>query len=194
MDGNKEKLSSENDGTKILTVVAAAIGLSAYAWNLSFNFGAFGVIFLDHIIAIWLFSLSILMATVIIQKRILPGNKWRGYLILLLPTIWLIFRIMDDPSVTGRLTDHFLHVLSILSIVISLPYLAYLFFYFTNPNIIQLKNKYLASLVGFILFIALIGYVLGSHNYFIMNCQEFIVSGQDTPTNCLRLDKSEVEP
>ncbi len=189
MNGNKEKSLSEKEDAKILTLVGAAIGLSAYAWGISFNFGAYGVIFLGHIIAVWLFSLSILLVTVILHKRILPGNKWGGYTMLILPSIWLILRIIDDSSATGRITDYFHHVLSVLSIVISLPYLVYLFLYFTNPGIIQLKRKLLASLVGFVLFIALIGYALGSHNYLIMNCQNFIVSGQDTPKNCMRLEK-----
>ncbi len=188
MNGDKEKTVSESENAKIHTLVVAAIGLSAYAWGISFNFGTFGVIFLGHIIAVWLFSLSVILVTVIIDNRILPGNKRAGYTMLILPTIWLILRIIDDPSATGQITDYFHYVLSVLSIVISLPYLVYLFLYFTNPGIIHLKRKLMASLAGFVLLIALIGYTLGSHNYLIMSCQEFVISGQDTPKNCRSLE------
>ncbi|MCP4707711.1 MAG: hypothetical protein GY869_03725 [Planctomycetes bacterium] len=186
MNENKEISVSGKADTEILTLVGAAIGLSAYAWDLSFNFGAFGVIFMGHIMALWLFSLSIILLTVVVQRQFLPGNKWWGYFMLSLPTIWLVLRIVDDSSRTGQITDQLIHVASILALVISLPYLVYLFFYFTNPSMIHLKRRIIAGLVGIMLLIALIGYTLGSYNYLIMSCENFIVSGQDTPQNCIK--------
>ncbi|NQY29987.1 MAG: hypothetical protein HRT69_11020 [Flavobacteriaceae bacterium] len=185
MNKKKETVVSGKADTGELTLVVGAIGLSAYVWDLSFNLGAFGGIFLGHIIAIWLFSLSVLLVISIVQKQSLPGNKWLGYFLLPLPSIWLIFRIIDDPIKFGQLTDYLLHIASILSIVISLPYLVYLFFYFTNPSILKLKGKLVAGLVGFVLLIGGVGYTLGHHNYLIMSCENFVVSGQDTPKNCL---------
>ena len=52
MNEKKENVASGKMDTGLLTLVGGAIGLSAYAWDLSFNFGAFGVVFLGHIIAI----------------------------------------------------------------------------------------------------------------------------------------------
>ncbi len=168
----------------MFTLVGVAIGLSAYTWDLSFNFGAFGVVFLGHIIAIWLFSLSILMVTVFAHGSLLPGNKWIGYSMLILPTIWLVARIIDDSLNTGQLTDHVLKVASILSIAIALPYVVYLFFYFTSPDILNLNRKWMTALAGIVIVIGIIGYGLGRHNYLIMSCENFEISGQDTPDNC----------
>ncbi len=185
MKEEKEKRVNDKADNAVLALVGGAIGLSAYVWDLSFNLGAFGVIFMGHIIAIWLFSLSILLVTKVVQNMAIPGNKWLEYLMLPLPSIWLLFRIIDDPLVFGQLTDYLLHIASILSLVISLPYLVYLFFYFTNPNILKLKGKLIAGLVGFVLLIGGVGHTLGKHNYLIMSCENFIVSGQDKPKNCL---------
>ncbi|MGK7903752.1 MAG: hypothetical protein AB4352_20575 [Hormoscilla sp.] len=171
------------------TLVAASLGLVYYAWDLSFNFGAFGVIFLGHILSIWLFSLTILLITIVVQENILPGRKSWGYFILSLPTIWLILKIIDDPAETGQIYDLWIHIVSILALIISLPYVVYLFFCFTNPQILLLKRRLIISLVGMVLFVALIGYTLGKNNHLIMTCQNFIVSGQDTPQNCINVKK-----
>ena len=167
---NEEISVNRKSETEIFTVVGAAIALSAYAWDLSFNFGAFGVIFLGHIIAIWLFSISVLFVMAVGQKHILTGKKLLGYFMLSLPSIWLILRVVDDPSETGQITDQLLHVASILAIVISLPYLLYLFFYYTSPGILQLKRRLIAGLVGIGLLIAIVGYTLGSHLIQIGRC------------------------
>jgi len=189
MDQNQATSVSRKVDPGIVTFASVATGISFYAWDLSFNFGAFGVIFLGHIIAIWVFSLSILLVTAIVGRQLLPGSKWGGYLMLMLPTIWLILKILDDSSKVGQITDKWVHVASILALGISLPYMVYLFFYITHPSIIHLKSRFINSLAGIVLFIALIGYTLGSHNYWIMSCQNFTVSGQDTPKNCIDVKK-----
>ncbi len=189
MNKKQEISRSRKTDTENFTLVGVAIGLSYYAWDLGFNFGAFGVIFLSHIITIWLFSLSILLITIVVHKPLLPGRKRWGYLMLSLPTIWLILKIVDNPSETGQITEIWLHMASILAIFISLPYIVYLFFYFTNPSIMHLKRRSIAGLVGIFLFVVLIGYTLGKNNYLIMSCQNFIVSGQDTPQNCINVKK-----
>ncbi|NES87796.1 MULTISPECIES: hypothetical protein [Okeania] len=175
--------------SKITTLVGPILGLVYYAWDLSFNFGAFGVIFLGHILSIWLFSLSILLITIVVQKNILPGQKSWGYFILSLPTIWLILKIIDDPSEIGQIHDLWIHIVAILALTISLPYVVYVFFRFTNPQILLLKRRLIIGLVGIFLFVALIGYTLGQNNQLIMTCQNFIVSGQDTPQNCINVKK-----
>ena len=109
MNEKKEISVSQKTDSDIFTLVGVSIGLSYYAWDLSFNLGAFGVIFLGHIITIWLFSLSILLVNAVIQKQLLPGKKWWEYLMLSLPTVWLILKIVDDPSRTGQITDQWLH-------------------------------------------------------------------------------------
>jgi len=189
---NKGIAVNGKPNTSIFALVSVTVGLAAYVWDLSFNFGAFGVIFIRHIIAIWIFSISILLIAIVVEREILPGNKWWGGFMLGLPSVWLITRIVDESAKAGQLTDHLLQVASILSMVISLPYLIYLFFYFTNPNMIRLERKALAGLAAIVVLIAIVGYTLGSHNYLIMSCENFIVSGQDTPKNCTEKEAESV--
>ena len=168
-----------------LTLMSTAIGLSSYIWDLSFNYGAFGTIFLGHSIAVWIFSLSVLMVMALTTHNPLPGKKWLGYLMLSLPSIWLVLRIIDDSTQTGQPIDKVLVVMSSLSILVALPYLLYLFIYFTHADLLRLKSKLIIGLVAIGLLMGVIGYTLGSHNSFIMTCQNFVVSGQDTPNNCV---------
>ncbi len=176
----------EEKGTTSNVVLMVAIGLSAYVWDLSFNLGAFGSVFLGHYIAIWLFSLSVILVSVTAQGPLIPGNKITAYILLTLPSIWLLMRIIDDASVVGGTSDMVMHIAGMLAISISLPYLVYLFFYFTNPEIIRLRGRLLVGLLGIIIVSGSLGYTLGSNNHWVMTCENFIVSGQDTPINCVK--------
>jgi hypothetical protein len=172
--------------TEILTFVSAAAGLSAFAWSITFNYGAFGVIFLGHTIAVWLFSMSVVTVTLLARHPMLPGGARLGYGVLALPSVWLVLRVVDDATRKGQLTDYLLHAAGGLAILLSLPYLTYLFLRFTNPGVVRLRRRYLAGLLTLGLFIGGLGWFLGSHNYLLMTCEEFVVSGQDTPDNCAK--------
>jgi hypothetical protein len=176
----------EEKGTSSHVILLMAIGLSGYMWDLSFNLGAFGSIFLGHYIAIWLFSLSILLISITAPSVLLPGNKAAAYSLLLLPSIWLLMRVIDDASVVGQTSDIIMHSVGVLAIVISLPYLVYLFFYYTNPEVLQLRGRLLVGLLTIVIVSGSLGYTLGTHNHLVMTCENFIVSGQDTPNNCVK--------
>ena len=184
----KNNLSIDNSttaaGSASLGVIA--IGLSAYIWDMSFNLGAFSTIFLGHYIALWLFSISVMFIAIILDKSLVPGRKLQGYIMLSLPSLWLLLRIVDDSSHIGGVSDILLHGAGALALAVSLPYLLYLFFYFTQPDMLSVKGKPLVALLGIVFFVGGSGYTLGKYNYLIMSCENFIVSGQDTPTNCVK--------
>lgn len=167
-------------------ILLVAVGLAGYIWDLTFNFGAFDSVFLGHFIAVWLFSLSVLFISLTAPSVLLPGDKRIGYSLLILPSIWLLIRVIDDVSVTGQLTDLIMHGVGVLAITVSLPYLVYLFFYFTNPEIIRLRGRLVTGLLAIILVSGSLGYTLGSNNHLVMTCNNFVVSGQDTPANCVK--------
>lgn len=189
MTEKNELMDDDKKEIKAKSLVSIAIGLSVYTWDISFNFGAFGVVFLGHILAIWLFSLSIIFVANVVPGRVLPGNKWFGYFLLPLPTAWLVLRVLDDASRVGQLTDYLLLITALLSVTLCLPYIVYLFFYFTNPTALELKHKLMLKLLGFVVLIGSIAFTLGQNNYLIMTCENFIVSGQDTPKNCQSVKK-----
>ena len=115
----------------------------------------------------------------------LPGKHWLGYIMLSLPSMWLLLRVIDNPVETGHFIDHVLHFFSALAILISLPYLLYLFIHVTNPEFLALHPRSIIGLVCVALLVGGVAYSLGKYNDLIMTCENFVVSGQDTPTNCV---------
>ncbi|WP_420590832.1 hypothetical protein [Bacterioplanoides sp.] len=176
----------ESNSTGSHVVLLIAIGLSGYIWDLSFNLGAFNSVFLGHYIAIWLFSLSVLFVSITAPGALVPGNKVIGYFLLTLPSLWLILRIIDDASIAGKTTDMVMHSVGVLAIGISLPYLVYLFFHFTCPEVLRLRGRLLVGLMTIVVVSGSLGFALGRNNHLIMTCENFVVSGQDTPANCVK--------
>ncbi|MEH1970308.1 MULTISPECIES: hypothetical protein [unclassified Nostoc] len=172
---------------KIKSFLLAAITLSLSTWDLSFNLGAFKVIFFEKIFLIWVASSATLLACLLLPRNHSP-IKWPGLLLMSIPTLWFIlpFVPFQEISTTGALRKIVSLGLGIVVYLICLPYTLYMVFAIINQDIVQLSKKLIIKLITILLIIGYIGYFVGSHNYLFLSCFDFKVSGNDLPTNCLQ--------
>ena len=81
--------ASPSDRATLLVIVGSA----TLAFMLGFNVGAFGVIFFDQLLLVWVIATIVLVASIISD---LPPNTWPRRLILLLPSLWLLSAWVDN--------------------------------------------------------------------------------------------------
>ena len=169
--------------------VISAIALSATVANATFWFGVFGRIFFTHILYIWIAATAALLASFFIPRLETPLLRlpWQGRFLLALPTVWLVLAALidvdnyqpDSPATWA------LWVLTLVSALVTFPYLLYVVILAVVPDIERLTHpKLLAALFGILVVMAAAGYVLGTHHDLFLTCDNFKTGGHDIPENC----------
>jgi hypothetical protein len=86
-----------NDRAMMLILVPSA----TVGFLLAFNLGAFGVIFFDRLLVLWVVSTVVLILSLVTE---LTPRHWSGRAVLLIPTVWLILSMVDSSGQTSRWT------------------------------------------------------------------------------------------
>ncbi|MEM7121533.1 MAG: hypothetical protein AAF563_09680 [Pseudomonadota bacterium] len=165
----------------------STISLSVAAWDIAFNLGVFNTIFFDKVFTVWAASTAALFASFFVpppadRKRLV---SWRGRFVLLIPTLWMLVDLESGVSLTGTEIDAQLSWLSLIVAVVTLPYTLYVLVIMVTPDLINLKQPlFFVVMFAIVAFIALVGYAVGYYNEDFLTCQDFIVSGNDTPARC----------
>jgi hypothetical protein len=169
--------------------VISAIALSATVANATFWFGVFGRIFFTHILYIWIAATAALLASFFIPRLetpllILP---WQGRFLLALPTCWLVLAALvdvdsyqpDSPATWA------LWILTLVSALVTFPYLLYVIILAVVPDIDRLTHpKLIGALLGILAVMGTAGYALGTHHDLFLTCENFKAGGHDIPENC----------
>lgn len=162
--------------TLLVTVTASTV-----AFGLAFNVGAFDTIFFDVYLSVWVVSTAVLVGSLVTE---LPPSGWWGRLVLLLPTVWIVAAWIGGPANQDTGAD-VLFVLTIVVTVISLPFVASVLVSVINPDFVGLPTRNRIAVLAGVLVFALAGYGLGARNDMFLNCDDFKVSGNDLPANCV---------
>lgn len=104
----------------------SAIGISLIAWNISFYYGAFGVVFYEKFFAVWVITIVTIMADIVLNKRrILKG--W-SLLAMLTPTMLLVFMFWDNTMAAQSYNWSRIVITAVTAaiVLLLLPYAAYL--------------------------------------------------------------------
>lgn len=173
---SSEQPSGEERATLLIIIPAATL-----AFGLAFNFGAFGVIFFDRILAVWVMATIVLLASLATR---LPPRSWWGRVILLLPSAWVVLAFLDSPADGERLDDS-VFVVAIVVTLLTLPFIAWVLISAINPEFLQLRRPHKSAVVAAVLVFALVGWAFGSRNNAFLTCNDFKVSGNDLPANCV---------
>jgi hypothetical protein len=162
--------------TLLITVTAATV-----AFGLAFNVGAFDTVFFDVYLSVWVVATAVLVGSLVSE---LPPRDWWGRLLLLLPTAWIVAAWIGGPADADTGAD-VLFVLTIVVTVISLPFVAWVLVSVINPDFVELPGRNRVAVLAGVLVFALVGYGLGARNDIFLNCDDFKVSGNDLPANCV---------
>jgi hypothetical protein len=167
--------------TLLISVASASV-----AFMLAFDLGAFGEVFFDQIFTVWVTSTIVFVGS--ISSR-LPPNSWTARLVLLIPTVWLLVAWINNPRNEGA-GESALLWLALIITVVALPFVAWMLVSTINPDFRDLpRSNKLTVAVAVVVFFAA-GYVAGARNDVLLTCDDFKVSGNDLPANCVEVERS----
>lgn len=173
----------------------SAIVLSASISSAAFWYGVFGAIFFTHLLYVWAAATAALLASFFVPRMDTPAVRlpWRGRFLLALPTVWLVLSAFIDIEAyrPESLSSWVLWVLALASAFLTLPYLLYVVIAAVVPDIDRLTHRTLrVALLGILVFMAVVGFVIGKNHRLFLTCENFKVGGHDIPQNCRRADEA----
>ena len=167
--------------TLLVTASSASV-----AFMLAFNLGAFSVVFVDQLLTVWVLATIVLVGSLFSK---LPPQNWAGRILLLLPSGWILAAWWAGP--TGRdATGNVVLGITIALTLVVLPFIVWVLVSAINPDFIHLPKSNRITIIGAVLFFVVAGYAMGARNDFFLNCDDFKVSGNDLPANCVQVDNT----
>jgi hypothetical protein len=160
-----------------VAVVAAAL----VVWWPAFSLGAYGVIFFQQMLALWAASTAIFLASLTAGRR--AQVSWPRRLALLIPSLWLLlaFAIPEHgPEPWSRA----LFYLAIVLTLAGIPFLAALLLRVTIAGYEQIPSRRRLVAAAVVGIVAIAAFGLGQFNNRFLTCNDFIISGNDTPPGC----------
>jgi hypothetical protein len=163
-----------------------AVASSSVAFMLAFNLGAYDEVFFDQIFTVWVTATIVFVGSIFSK---LPPNSWAPRLLLLLPSVWMLVAWINNPRQEDAGESAILW-LTLLITVVALPFVAWLLVSTINPDFRDLpRSNKLTVGTAVVVFFA-IGFFLGARNDVLLTCDDFKVSGNDLPSNCVQLESS----
>lgn len=167
---------------EIRTFFVSTIGAALIAWDIAFNFGAFHTVFFArrHQIAVVLFV--VVLGTIVLRHQ--AKVNWWLLGLLSIPMVWIIFRLAVPPraNTTASTIDSVLFVL----VVTLYPVVFWIMLRLVAPDYFSIPNRRLKVMsVAIVLVIAVLGYGVGELNGRFLSCNEFRISGNDLPADCV---------
>ena len=168
--------------------VLSAIALSAGVFPIAFWYGVFETVFFEHLFYVWVASSVALAASMLVPPvDALPAFvSWRGRVVLILPTLWLLLEAATNSTASLTPFDDWLLLgLAVAVVVVTLPYLIYVVVLITVPDIERLSAPTLrCAIVGCALAAAVAGVTIGTNHRLFLTCYDFKVAGDNIPKDC----------
>jgi hypothetical protein len=143
--------------------------------------GAYGVIFFQQLLALWAASTAIFLVSLTSGRR--ARVSWPRRLALLLPSLWLLLAIVL-PEVGVRTWSRALFYVAIVLTLAGMPFLAALLLRVTIAGYDQIPNRRRLLAAAIVGIVAITSFGLGKFNSRFLTCNDFVISGNDTPPSC----------
>ena len=157
-----------------------AAGSCTIAFMIGFNYGAFGTVFFDRILTVWVLATVVLVASLISP---LPPRSWIRRTILLLPTLWLVTPWPENQYDLDNIDDALL-VITVIVTAVALPFAGWFLVTAISPDFAELPRAHKTVVVTATLLFLGVGLLMGAQNDQFLTCDDFKVSGNDLPDNC----------
>ncbi|HEX3199364.1 MAG TPA: hypothetical protein VHR39_17600 [Propionibacteriaceae bacterium] len=175
-EGPKANADRITQATSVAVVAAALV-----VWWPAFDLGAYGVIFFQQLLALWAASTAIFLVSLTAGRR--ARVSWPRRLALLLPSLWLLLAIVL-PEVGVRTWSRALFYVAIVLTLAGMPFLAALLLRVTIAGYEQIPNRRRLLAAAIVGIVAITSFGLGKFNGRFLTCNDFVISGNDTPPSC----------
>jgi ABC-type uncharacterized transport system permease subunit len=156
-------------------------GSATVAFAVGFNIGAFGVIFFGQLLAIWVIATVVLVGSLVSD---LPPDTWPRRLVLLVPSLWIIAAWIDSNYSFNR-SERFVFALTVIMTLIVLPAVAWVLVTVVNTDFAELPGRNKGIVIVTVGIFIVIGFAFGARNDMFLDCEDFKISGNDLPANCV---------
>lgn len=163
-----------------LLITAGSAGI---AFAVGFNLGAFGVVFFDQLLTIWVIATVVLVASIVSD---LPPNTWPRRLVLLVPSLWLVAAWIDN-TFTLESEEKVVFALTVVVTMFVLPAVAWILITAINTDFVTLPGRSKGIVIATVGVFIIIGFAFGARNDLFLDCGDFKISGNDRPANCLEV-------
>jgi hypothetical protein len=183
----RSRHSSEGETMEATASDRAALlitaGSATIAFSVGFNMGAFGVIFFGQLLAIWVISTIVLVGSLVSD---LPPRTWPRRLVLLVPSLWLAAAWLDNTTAFSS-NEKIAFALTVAVTLFVLPVVAWILITAINSDFVDLPGRKKGIVIATVGLFIIIGFAFGARNDVFLNCDDFKVSGNDLPANCLKV-------
>jgi hypothetical protein len=167
-----------NRATLLITAASATV-----AFSVGFNFGAFGVVFFGQLLAIWVISTVVLVGSLVSD---LPPATWPRRLVLLVPTLWIVAAWIDNTYAFDN-DERAVFALTVVVTLFVLPVVAWILITAINSDFAELSGRDKSVVIFSVGLFIVIGFAFGARNDFYLTCDDFKISGNDLPANCVQV-------
>jgi hypothetical protein len=175
---------------------ASTLVASLWAFNIAFSYGAYNTVFFHIRQQLFVLSLGVLMGVLMLHRHV-RVHRW-VLATFALPILLFLLRLLvpvkpgvapwprlvTEAGPTVRVVEGVLVAAMILASPIALWVIARLL----APDYFILPGRWVKiAMVVIVATVALIGYAVGRYNYRFLTCEEFLVAGDEAPTNCMHI-------
>ena len=168
--------SAEDRATLLITAGSAAV-----AFGIGFNYGAFDAVFFGDVFRVWVVATVVFLGSLISP---LPPHTWPRRLVLLVPSLWLLASWVDSNLDLAN-SDKILTGVTFVVTFIALPFVGWFLVTAINTDFADLPRTHKGVVLGTIAIFLFVGALFGARNDALLTCDDFKVSGNDLPPNCV---------
>lgn len=165
-----------NRATLLITAGSATV-----AFSVGFNFGAFGVVFFGQLLTIWVIATVVLIGALVSD---LPPDTWPRRLVLLVPSLWLVAAWIDNTFAFDE-NEKVVFALTVAVTLFVLPVVAWILVTAVNADFSDLPGRKKGIVIVSVGLFMVVGFAFGARNDFYLTCDDFKISGNDLPANCV---------
>ncbi len=178
MEATPPEATLSDRATLLITAGSASV-----AFTVGFNLGAFGVVFFDKLLAVWVIATVIFVGSIVSD---LPPRTWPRRLVLLVPSLWLIAAWIDN-AYSFDSDERIVFALTVAVTMFVLPVVGWILITTINSDFAELPGRKKGIVIATVGLALIIGFGIGARNDLLLNCGDFKISGNDLPANCVEL-------
>lgn len=175
----KDGFGGVDPGTRRVAATTVAAGL--IGWWPAFTLGAWGVVFFEQILALWVATTSIFL--VVLLSRPHDVARQPAWLALLIPSGWIAVALMMSTGGTS-LVHNILFYFGVLVTILGFPAMAALLIRLLVPGAERLRGRRAVVALLVVVFVMSGSFLLGRLHPRLLTCEDFTISGNAAPPGC----------